>query len=136
MANRMRLTNPRRPNDPSHTRKPRGIIGEAFSCIFEKGGTASTEREDIRQEREKEKEILSGKRLVVGRGPLAVWTTGVWENEAMGMRWFEKKVVQTIEKWSTPSEQETRDPSKFVRRVQPPENQPLLSQLWSRLTSA
>ncbi|KAJ3575289.1 hypothetical protein NP233_g1200 [Leucocoprinus birnbaumii] len=137
MANRMRLTNPRRPTDPAHTPKPRGFIGEAFSCIFDKGGTASTEREGLRQETEKENERRREKRLVVGRGPLAVWTTGVWEKEAMGMRWVEKKVVQAVEKWSAPKEAETSHPSKFVRKVKLDERRPsIISVVWSRLTSA
>ena len=31
-----------------------------------------------------------------GRGPLAIWTLGVWEKEAMGMRWIEKKLVEAV----------------------------------------
>lgn len=135
MANRMRLTNPRRLSDPSQTPKPRGLLGEAFSCIFEKGGTARTEREGVRQEREKEKESLKEKRLVVGRGPLAVWTTGVWEKEAMGMRWVEKKVVQAVEKWSVQRDEKPRDSSKFMRRIKLEEKRSILSQIWSRLTT-
>ena len=33
-----------------------------------------------------------------GRGPLAIWTSGVWKKEAMGMRWIEKKFVQAVMK--------------------------------------
>ncbi|TFK50933.1 HAD phosphatase [Heliocybe sulcata] len=32
-------------------------------------------------------------------GPLAIWTTGVWKKESMFMRWFEKQLVATIQKW-------------------------------------
>ncbi|KAF5355060.1 hypothetical protein D9756_005514 [Leucocoprinus leucothites] len=137
MANRMRLTNPRRSTDPSHTPKPRGLIGEAFSCIFEKDGAPNTERESLRQQVEKEKEHKREKRLVVGRGPLAVWTTGVWEKEAMGMRWFEKKVVQAAEKWSTPREGVSRDSSNFIRRIKLEDRRSsIFNNIWSRLTSA
>jgi len=31
-----------------------------------------------------------------GRGPLAIWTSGVWTKEAMGMRWIEKKLVEAV----------------------------------------
>jgi hypothetical protein len=31
-----------------------------------------------------------------GRGPLAIWTSGVWAKEAMSMRWIEKKLVEAI----------------------------------------
>lgn len=31
-----------------------------------------------------------------GRGPLAIWTSGVWTEEAMGMRWIEKKLVEAV----------------------------------------
>jgi len=35
-----------------------------------------------------------------GRGPLSIWTTGVWTKEAMGMRWFEKKAVEGVTKYT------------------------------------
>lgn len=91
----------------------------------------------MRVEREREKERMRGKHLVEGRGPLAVWTTGVWEKEAMGMRWAEKKVVQAVEKWSTPREGETPDTSRFVRRVKLEESKPsILARVWWSLTKA
>ena len=31
-----------------------------------------------------------------GRGPLAIWTSGVWTKEAMGVRWIEKKLVEAV----------------------------------------
>ncbi|KAF9450094.1 hypothetical protein P691DRAFT_798553 [Macrolepiota fuliginosa MF-IS2] len=138
LANRMRLTNPKRPTDPVHSPKPRGLLGEAFSCVFEKDGTASTEREGVRVEREKGMEQGRERRLVEGRGPLAVWTTGVWEREAMGMRWVEKRVVQAVEKWSTPQEEEAScESAKFIRRAKlEEEKQSMSARLWSRLTRA
>lgn len=30
------------------------------------------------------------------RGPLSIWTTGVWTKEAMGMRWIERKLVEAV----------------------------------------
>lgn len=30
------------------------------------------------------------------RGPLAIWTSGVWTKEAMGIRWIEKKLVEAV----------------------------------------
>ena len=33
-----------------------------------------------------------------GKGPLAIWTSGVWTKEAMGMRWIEKKLVEAVTK--------------------------------------
>ena len=30
------------------------------------------------------------------RGPLAVWTTGVWQRESMMVRWLEKRVVDLV----------------------------------------
>ena len=137
MANRMRLTNPRRLADPPHIPKPRGLIGEAFSCIFEKGGTVGTEMEGLRRVIvRKEKNIKRERCLVVGRGPLSIWTTGVWKKEAMGMRWFEKKIVQGVEKWSTFQEGETGNSLKFIRKIKPEERRPrFLSLIWSRLTN-
>ena len=34
------------------------------------------------------------------RGPLAVWTSGVWKKEAMGMRCIEKKLVEVVTKYT------------------------------------
>lgn len=136
MANRMRLTNPKLATDPSRSPRPRGLLGEAFSCVFEKGGTASTERENVREESEREKERMREKHLVEGRGPLVVWTTGLWQREAMGMRWIESKVLSAVEKWSVPREGEVRNTSRFVRRVKLDDQKPnVFNRLWSRFTT-
>jgi len=42
-----------------------------------------------------------------GRGPLAIWTSGVWKKEAMGMRWIEKKLVQAVMKHTNGENQYT-----------------------------
>lgn len=42
-----------------------------------------------------------------GRGPLAIWTSGVWVKEAMGMRWMEKKLVDVVTKYTNGEEQYT-----------------------------
>jgi len=42
-----------------------------------------------------------------GRGPLAVWTSGVWTKEAMGMRWMEKKLVEVVTKYTDGEKQYT-----------------------------
>ena len=34
------------------------------------------------------------------RGPLAVWTTGVWQKESMMVRWMEKRVVDMVARWT------------------------------------
>ena len=109
MANRMRLTNPKRPADPPPT--PTSLIGETLSCIFEKGGTMKTEMDGVRQYTVKVK--FRERRFVPGRGPLAVWTTGIWEKEAMGMRWLEKKILESVKKGSTLQEGETK--SSFIQ---------------------
>lgn len=31
-----------------------------------------------------------------GKGPLAIWTSGVWKKEATSMRWIEKKLVDAV----------------------------------------
>ncbi|KAI0067643.1 HAD phosphatase [Artomyces pyxidatus] len=41
----------------------------------------------------------SGEPEVDVRGPLAIWTTGVWTRESMLMRSAEAKLVKTIESW-------------------------------------
>ncbi len=121
LANRMRLTNPKLRTDPL---KPRGLLREAFSS--KETNTPNTEKGSVRE-----------KHLVEGRGPLAIWTTGVWRKESMGMRWIEKKTVEAVEKWSpqTPGEGGVQGTSRFVRRIKVEEPKPnVLAQLWIYLT--
>jgi len=42
-----------------------------------------------------------------GKGPLAIWTSGVWKKEAMGMRWIEKKLVEAVTKYTNGENQYT-----------------------------
>lgn len=53
------------------------------------------------------------------RGPLAIWTTGVWERESMFMRWMEKGLVNVIERWTTPSNGPPFDTARFIRDLPP-----------------
>ncbi|KAG9312176.1 hypothetical protein JVU11DRAFT_7470 [Chiua virens] len=46
-----------------------------------------------------------------GGGPLAVWTTGVWQRASMVMRWFEKQVVEMVARWT-----ESQTSTDFVKR--------------------
>nr|GAT56202.1 predicted protein [Mycena chlorophos] len=56
-----------------------------FQCAFERGGTVGRERSGD----------TTPHRSIDG-GPLAVWTTGVWQREATVMRWCERKLVEWI----------------------------------------
>ncbi|EIM80562.1 uncharacterized protein STEHIDRAFT_125618 [Stereum hirsutum FP-91666 SS1] len=49
-------------------------------------------------------------------GPLAVWTTGVWQREGMAMRWAESQVVKGAERWikGTKEEREAME-ARFVK---------------------
>ena len=42
-----------------------------------------------------------------GRGPLAIWTSGVWKKEAMGMRWIERKLVEAVTRYTNGEKQYT-----------------------------
>ena len=42
-----------------------------------------------------------------GRGPLAIWTSGVWTKESMCMRWVEKKLVEAVTKYTSGEKQYT-----------------------------
>ena len=46
------------------------------------------------------------------RGPLAIWTSGVWKKEAMGMRWIEKKLVEAAMKYTNG---ENRHTTQFLK---------------------
>jgi len=52
------------------------------------------------------------------RAPLAVWTTGVWKRESVGMRWAEAQLVRLIER-HVEGTRERRDAleERFVRRA-------------------
>ena len=41
------------------------------------------------------------------RGPLAIWTSGVWTKESMGMRWIEKNLVEVVTKYTHGEKQYT-----------------------------
>ena len=53
---------------------------------------------------------------VIGRAPLAVWTTGVWQRESMPIRWAESRLVHFVERWIEGA-RERRDSleDRFVR---------------------
>ena len=51
------------------------------------------------------------------KGPLAVWTTGVWQREATVMRLMERVLVDVVRRWTAPvDDQATRS---FVRQSVP-----------------
>lgn len=77
-----------------------------------------------------------------GRGPLAIWTSGVWTKEAMGMRWIEKKLVEMVTKHTNGEKQYTTQflkPEMLERshegspapRAYPP-NADLFERIWKR----
>ena len=54
-------------------------------------------------------------------GPLAIWTTTVWEKESMFLRWGERKLVQAVERWSKDNDvdsQPREDTQRFIKRPQ------------------
>lgn len=88
----------------------------AYSCIKSIRGYFSTLRVPIRDEElvvvgdriftdvvmanrmrraDVEKETPMG-----NGGPLAVWTSGVWQRESMVVRWWEKRVVDMVTRWT------------------------------------
>ena len=72
-------------------------------------------------------------------GPLAIWTTGVWERESMFMRWMETRLVSAVERWSTPPEGEPLNVRRFIKELPKPEpsKKPgVLEELISRLKGA
>jgi len=53
-------------------------------------------------------------------GPLAIWTTGIWEKEAMRMRWLERKLVEVVQRWTKDSNGHP-DTAQFVGNYVEPE---------------
>lgn len=85
MANRMRRETP-------------GLVTMVFTCAYEDEGADG-------------KEMYSAKDNP--DGPLAVWTTGVWEKEATVMRWWEKRLVHVVRRWTYGEQNEI--PSRFIQ---------------------
>jgi len=54
-------------------------------------------------------------------GPLAIWTTDVWQKEAMGMRWLERKLVKVVQQWTEDAKGDGPDTTQFVREFAEPE---------------
>ena len=99
MANRMR----KRCESSS-----KGILETTLSCAFEKSGTVATEKE------------TSHINDFHPAGPLSIWTTGVWEKESTVMRWFERSLVKTVERWSGQPQVEPKEVHQFVKLVPKP----------------
>ncbi|KIJ65984.1 hypothetical protein HYDPIDRAFT_181074 [Hydnomerulius pinastri MD-312] len=67
-------------------------------------------------------------------GPLAIWTTGVWHKESMVMRWFEKRLVDMVTRWTDDSERQSAFQKAFVRPLPPLEvakQSTVMSRVWS-----
>ena len=68
---------------------------------------------------------------------LAIWTTGVWKRESMAMRWLEKRLVDSVQRLSTPKPGEALDVERFVKELPPPPPTPkwyAVSRLWNLLS--
>ena len=50
------------------------------------------------------------------QGPLAIWTTGVWERESMIMRWWETRLVGVIDRWTFAKKDLVQETNNFVRK--------------------
>jgi phosphatidylglycerophosphatase GEP4 len=105
-------------------RKP-SLLTMFYECAFESAGSPGKEKKGEQEKRD--------------RGPLAIWTTGVWERESMAMRWCEKRLVRVVERWSTRGSADARmdASSRFVKEVLEPEpvrEKGFLGRLWSSLS--
>ncbi|TFL07120.1 mitochondrial PGP phosphatase-domain-containing protein [Pterulicium gracile] len=87
MANRMALKSSKAP----------------LSVAEAKTTTSNSRQEALIPTNEKEPDVAS-------RGPLAIWTTGVWQKESMAMRWCEQKLVDRVRVWTN------SDPSVYYGR--------------------
>ena len=69
-------------------------------------------------------------------GPLAIWTTGVWERESMLMRWMEKSLMKVVDRWSTPPRwQQSLETTMFIRDVPPAPQSPKRPGFFEELSS-
>ncbi|KAF8633371.1 hypothetical protein AX17_004542 [Amanita inopinata Kibby_2008] len=117
MANRMRLRKPQK-----------NIIEMAASSAYEKDGALETEQEAASEITQYTKKGPCG--------PLSIWTTGVWEREAMFMRWMEKLVVQGVRRWSKPTIAESIDTSLFLKpKLEQPKKISVIDRLLEKVYS-
>ncbi|KAG6920038.1 hypothetical protein DXG01_010106 [Tephrocybe rancida] len=94
-----------------------GLLRMAFTCGYEDGGAVGKER-DASHDRP--------------RGPLSIWTTGVWQRESMGMRWCEQKLVQAVYRWTHKAD-DALVTNRFIREV--PETRPERTRVMEALMS-
>ncbi|PFH52181.1 hypothetical protein AMATHDRAFT_74460 [Amanita thiersii Skay4041] len=94
MANRMR-----------QWKSKKTLVGLAASCAYEKEGAIETEMEAASETAQESDRIPCG--------PLSIWTTGVWEREAMLMRLGEKMLVNAIQ-------QHTKSNTRFLKPIPEP----------------
>jgi phosphatidylglycerophosphatase GEP4 len=115
LANRMRM---------QFNRKRQGLLSTSLAPTSEK-----TEKEAV----------VDAPNPEGTAGPLAIWTTGVWEHESMLMRWMERGLVNAVERWSTPPMGEPIDTSPFLKdeqKIEPPKKSGILVALLSRIKRA
>ncbi|KAL4079136.1 HAD phosphatase, partial [Scleroderma citrinum] len=55
------------------------------------------------------------------KGPLAVWTSGVWQKESMAMRYFERQLVDAICRWTDSSSHLAEYQKAFTKPLPAPE---------------
>ncbi|KAF9228496.1 HAD phosphatase [Gyrodon lividus] len=68
--------------------------------------------------------------------PLAIWTTGVWHKENMVVRWFEKRLVDMVTRWTDDLARQSAFQTAFVKPLRPPETTKeaaILSKFWRTL---
>lgn len=55
-------------------------------------------------------------------GPLAVWTSGVWQRESTAARWMEKRVVDMVTRWTDDVGRRSAFQDAFARPLGPQVN--------------
>ncbi|KAF5322069.1 hypothetical protein D9619_001632 [Psilocybe cf. subviscida] len=109
IANRMKGQNTAR---PQHSRR---------FPIRHTGQEVEEQRPELTVTTTGTEKAQGSREVTIAQGPLAIWTTGVWERESMVMRWLERKLVDAVENWSTPPTEGTLDTSVFTKHYIEPE---------------
>jgi hypothetical protein len=69
-------------------------------------------------------------------GPLAIWTTDVWEKEAMQLRCLEQKLVEVVQRWTNDIKGDETDTARFVREfvdLEPSRTGGIMAELFRRI---
>lgn len=111
-------------------------IARVRTWAFPSRPSSSSRSSPLSSEKTPLNEKGAGSVEVPGRGPLAVWTTGLWQRDATVLRWIERGLLRGVQRWVVPDVPGAEEFCRFVRPL-PPMEEPvkeegMFAKLWNR----